>query len=407
LKFKIKIGEFVEQISQAAITTDPKSADQPNSKVYLRAAQGKDVGVLYYYSTNQMTKTFIRSEAEIIEPGEVLVDATSLLGGLMGRDPELTCEVTVEPEVSTLVVIGRNKFHLKYYPAAERMSKEVDTLPFRVPAMATIPGQLLGDLIRRTTFCIPSASNGQQRFAMDVLHLKGVGGKWLGQATDGNIISLNYGPAPAEAKADVPSLLIAQEALNPLQKLLAKHKEEDIDLVNSGESDPIQQLFFRMKGVLFGCNLRTGKFPNIGLVVEQQSPEFATTVIRNELKSALSRASNFVKEDSRCVKLTVNVTGISMKVAAANDFSDIVDEVDSEVVSGTCAAMQTTIGIDYIANIVGVLTGEKTTLGMSTTKGRAVILSGETTTEDGKLLVGSVYAISPVTPPKPPAPAAK
>jgi DNA polymerase III sliding clamp (beta) subunit (PCNA family) len=405
LKFRIKIGELVEQISQAAITTDPKSVDLPNSKVYLRAAQGKDVGVLYYYSTNQMTKTFIRSEAEIIEPGEVLVDATNLLGGLQGRDPDLSCEITVEPEVRTVVVIGRNKFNLRYFAAAERMSKEVDTLPFRVPAMGTIPGQLLGDLIRRTSFCIPSASNGQQRFAMDVLHLKNVGGKWLGQATDGNIVSLNYGPDSEEKKADIPSLLIAQEALNPLQKLLAKHKEEEIELINAARSGPVQELFFRMKGVLFGCNLRIGRFPNIGLIAEQQAPEFATLVLREELKASLSRASNFVKE-SRCVKLTVS-PGTAMTVAAANDFSDIADAIDFEVVSGECAAMQTTVGIDYIANIVGVLTGEKTTLGMSTAEGKAVILSGETKTEDGKLLVGSLYAISPVTPPKPSAPATK
>ena len=405
MKFRIKIGEIVEQISQAAITTDPKSVDLPNSKVYLRAAQGKDVGVLYYYSTNQMTKTFIRSEAEIIEPGEVLVDATNLLGGLQGRDPDLSCEITVEPEVRTVVVIGRNKFNLRYFAAAERMSKEVDTLPFRVPAMGTIPGQLLGDLIRRTSFCIPSASNGQQRFAMDVLHLKNVGGKWLGQATDGNIVSLNYGPDSEEKKADIPSLLIAQEALNPLQKLLAKHKEEEIELINAARSGPVQELFFRMKGVLFGCNLRIGRFPNIGLIAEQQAPEFATLVLREELKASLSRASNFVKE-SRCVKLTVS-PGTAMTVAAANDFSDIADAIDFEVVSGECAAMQTTVGIDYIANIVGVLTGEKTTLGMSTAEGKAVILSGETKTEDGKLLVGSLYAISPVTPPKPSAPATK
>ena len=406
MKFKIKIGELVEQISQAAITTDPKSVDQPNSKVYLRAAQGKDVGVLYYYSTNQMTKTFIRSEAEIIEPGDVLIDAASLLGGLLGRDPDLTCEITVEPEVRTLVVIGRNRFNLKYYAAAERMAKEVDGLPFRVPAMGTIPGQLLGDLIKRSTFCIPSSSNGQQRFAMDVLHLKSTAGKWLGQATDGNIIALNYGPTPETPGTDIPSLLIAQEALNPLQKLLGKHKEEGIELVSASGNGPVQELFFRMKGVLFGCNLRTGKFPNISLVVEQQVPDFTTLVIREELKLALSRASNFVKEDSRCVKLTVN-PGAAMTVAAANDFSDIADAVDIEVVTGDLASMQTNLGIDYIANIVGVLTGEKATLGMSTTKGKAVIVSGETTTEDGKVLVGSVYAISPVTPPKTPAPAAK
>ena len=99
MKLKIKVGELVEQISQAAITTDPKSLDQPNSKVYLRAAKKQDTGVLYYYSTNQMARTFLKSDAEVLEIGEVLVDAASLLGGLQGRDPNLVCEITVEPEV--------------------------------------------------------------------------------------------------------------------------------------------------------------------------------------------------------------------------------------------------------------------------------------------------------------------
>ena len=396
MKLKIKVGELVEQISQAAITTDPKSLDQPNSKVYLRAAKKQDTGVLYYYSTNQMARTFLKSDAEVLEIGEVLVDAASLLGGLQGRDPDLVCEITVEPEVRVLIVIGRNRFQLKYYGNVERMAKEVDALPFKAEAISTIPAQLLTDFIRRTSFCMPAASNGQQRFAMDALHLKGVDGKYFGQATDGNIISLNHGAAPAEKKPDVAGLLIAQEALGPLGKLLAKRKDEEIELV-SNNGNQVQELFFRMKSALFGCCLRTGKFPNISVIVEQQAPDFEITVSREELKSTLARVSNFVMAPTRYVQLLAKGE-TALKVWACNENSDIKDEIDSAVATGLFVSMDTWIGIDYLANVVAVMTGETITLGLSEIKSKAVIIRGDTKTDEDVLLVGSTYAISPVKP---------
>ena len=398
MKFTIKVGELVEQISQAAITTDPKSLDQPNSKVYLRAAKKNDVGVVYYYSTNQMTRTFLKSEVEVEEPGEMLVDATSMLGGLQGRDPDLECNVSIQPDKKIRIKIGRNKFDLKHYPAAERLAKEVDLLPFKVEPMAKISGQLLLEFIKRTLFCIPASGNGQQRFAMDVLHLQAAGGQYIGQATDGGIISLNYGSQPEEkdGQFDVASMLIAQEALAPLQKLLGKRKDEEVGLVNPSQGN-LQELFFRMNGVLFGCNLRTGKFPKLKTVVDQHVPDYQFMVQREELKAALMRASNFVSDGSRSVQLKVE-KDTSLKVLAANDSNDIDDEVDGTVTSGDFVKVKTTVGLDYLANLVSVMTGETIALGLSELTSKALVVTGDTQTEEGALLIGSTYAIMPVTP---------
>lgn len=391
MKFKIKIGEFVEQIAQAAITIDPKSLDQPNSKVYLRAANGKSVGVLYYYSTNQLAKTFIKSEVEVLEAGEVLVDAAKLLGGLQGRDSDQVAQVEVQTE-KIVVTIGRNRFQLPKAVAAEKMSKEVDALPFKTPSLAKIQGFLLSEFIRRTSFCIPSSSNGQQRVTLDVLHLKSSGSQYQAQASDGNIIALHYGPSVEGIENDLSSLLIPQEALNPLQKLLGKHKDEEIELVNTGA-----ELYFRMKGVIFGCALRTGKYPNVGLIAEQNKPAFEIQAPREELKGCLARAGNFVLNGTRYVQFEF-AEETSLKIQAAGDMSDINDEIDCELITGTFSKMQITLALDYIANVVAAMTGENVILGFTPEKQKALVVRGTVVDGEEKVTLGSTYAISPVKP---------
>lgn len=402
MKLRIKVGELVEQISQAAITIDQKSVGQPNSRVYLRAAQKDDVGVVYFYSTNQQAKTFIKSEAEVLSPGEVLVDPARLLGGLQGRDPSLVAEIEdVEKESGKviLVKIGRNKFQLKFEVGAEKLAAEISKLPFKNEPMATIPAQLLNDFIRRSSFCIPSSSNGQQRFAMDVMHVKAKNSTYSAQATDGNIVSVHYGPKNEQLAFSIDSLLIPQEALNPLQRIVQKFKDSDVELVNAEGSENVRELYFRMKGnVIFGCRLRAGKFPSLDIVIEQNAPVFELSVNREELKAAIVRASNFMPDGPRRhVQLLLDTDEV-LKIRAHNGHEGIKDEVPYELLNGKAANMQITVALDYLGNSIGAIDGDRATLGFSPEKLKAVVIRGEAREEDDKLLIGSKYAVSPVTP---------
>jgi DNA polymerase III sliding clamp (beta) subunit (PCNA family) len=131
--------------------------------------------------------------------------------------------------------------------------------------------------------------------------------------------------------------------------------------------------------------------------VEQQAPDFEITVSREELKSTLARVSNFVMAPTRYVQLLAKGE-TALKVWACNENSDIKDEIDSAVTTGLFVSMDTWIGIDYLANVVAVMTGETITLGLSEIKSKAVIIRGDTKTDEDVLLVGSTYAISPVKP---------
>lgn len=397
MRFKVKIGEFTEQLAQAAITVDLKSMDQPNSKVLLRAVTAKDgTGALYFYSTNQIAKTFIKSPAEILTAGDVLVDAKTLLGGLQGRDQASDLDFQMVAESKIVVKIGRNQFKLPLTLGTERLTKEADALPFRKPSMGKISARLLNDFISRTTFCIPSDSNGQQRFAVDALHIQQVEGVYQGQATDGNIVSLNYGSAP-DPESNIPSLLIPQEVLNALQKILARHLDEDIEMVNavSTQSGKVQELFFRMKGVLFGCSMRPGEYPDINLLMSYHTSSFEFRTDRNNLKAALARANNFVVEPQRHVQLIFDEAN-SVTVKAATENSDITDVLGIEVTSGAFEKLSVTANLDYLAPAIAALKGEMITLGVSSEKQRAIIVHSQDRNGEDGLLIDSKYALSPI-----------
>jgi DNA polymerase III sliding clamp (beta) subunit (PCNA family) len=412
LKFNIKVGEFVDQISQAAITTDPKSLDQPNSKVFLRALQSANGSALYFFSTNQQSKTFVKSVAEVVEPGETLVDAGRLLGGLQGRDGDLMMNFeTVQPSGSSteskiVVKIGRNKFQLPLPTGVEKLSKDSENLPFRVPANTKIAASLLLEFIRRTQFCIPSSGNGQMKVPIDTLHLKKDGALFHGQATDGNIFSLHHGPASEDVlETKLASVLIPQEALNPLQKLLAKYKDQIVDLVTLSPSLGMtpHEMFFRMPGVLFGTTLRPGKYPPMAMLAEQHLPTFQVKTSRDDLKSTIGRASNFVMEPGRDLQVifsdkqeVAEDEPMSYQVNAGIAPADINEVLNFEIESGTAIKAKMNIGLDYLGNVVGALRSDTVILGINSSRAKALIVRDEDRDDDDKLIISSMYAISQV-----------
>jgi DNA polymerase III sliding clamp (beta) subunit (PCNA family) len=156
-----------------------------------------------------------------------------------------------------------------------------------------------------------------------------------------------------------------------------------------------------MQGVLFGCRLRAGKHPNIQALLDQHNPVFSLSAGKDDTKAALTRASNFVMSGTRWVSLTLDEeTSLKIQAASLEDQTDIKDEVDTELAGGPFTKMQVTVALDYFANAVQTLGNEKVSLGFSPEKQKAMVVRGETRTEDDKLVVSSVYAISPIKPKK-------
>jgi hypothetical protein len=248
------------------------------------------------------------------------------------------------------------------------------------------------EFIKRSQFCIPTLDNGQQKFAMGVLNLKGGAGYYIAQATDGFIIAMHKAKQSETTKYDLPSLLIPIEALTALYKLLQNHKDTDVDILGGERSSngDLQEIFFRMEKVLFGTVLRVGTHPNVQTLLDQHAPSFEIEVAKDELKGALIRAAKFVENnvDRRIVKLTADTT---LRVEATNPDSDISDEIDIKSTKNELSPVTVSINIDYLTNIASIQTGDLVSLGFNTNKTKA--LSSKDTSGTG---IETRYAIMPI-----------
>ena len=412
MKIKANIRELVEQITQAAITTDHKSPDTPLGKVYLRAknkpaaGDAKAEAYLYLFSTNQASKTFIRMEVEeVAEEGQVLLNAKDLLGSLIGRDPTQSVKLSVpepvegaEPNEGSRVEVkvGKNIAHLPYSVDVQTAFDLVKALPKGNP-VAMISANVLIEFIRRSQFCIPSEDNGQQLFAMGVLNLKGDKDKYIAEATDGCVIAYHSAKQTETTKYSLPSLLIPLGALDPLNKLLARHKDTDVGIIEGGrnEKGELKDIIFQMEGVMFGTVLRTGKYPNVGTLITQHQPVYEVKVGRDDMKSTLTRAANFVESgsDKRYIKLTSD-DGNVLRVEATNPWSDLKDEMGMEETAGPFKSMSVLLNIDYLTNVTSVQSGAEMTIGFNTDKTKALVTKDTTDTID------TTYIIMPVVPEK-------
>ncbi len=401
MKIQIKIGDLIEQITQAAITTDHKAPDTAAGKVYLRAKKQpskEDASVmkhfLYFFSTNQASKTFIKIEIkEVEEEGQILIDYKKLLGGLQGRDPEQIVEITsISEENKIKVQVGKNVMNLLLNVNIDNAVAVIKTLPTG-SSVAKIAAKTLISFIKRSLFCIQRDDNGQQRFALGVLNIKSNEDSYIAQATDGNIVAWHKALQDSTVKYKIDSLLIPIDALSPLQRLLQKHNTADVEILegNRTSKGELQEVFFRMEGVLFGTVLRTGAYPDIEFLLEQHSPLYVVDVNKEALKNTLIRSMSFVEsiDSKRGVKLTALAE--TLNVEATDSVSNLNDELTIKINKGTFKPITVTVNIDYLANIVSSQTSDVISLGFNNDKAKAVTLSDES---DANL--STRYAIMPI-----------
>jgi len=412
MKIRVKVGDLVDQITQAAITIDRKFEDMPSSKVYQRAKlnlsnDGSIKPALYLFSTDQASKTFIRVDVDSVDTeGQVLVDPAKVLGGLLNRDPGQIVELEVledktkeegNPKARRIrMKIGKNIVHLPYEDSVDTAVAIIKTFSSLGPPIAKIAAKSLMGFIRRSLFCIPTGDNGQQKFAMGVLNLKSSDGYYIAQATDGFIIALHKAKQTESTKYDLPSsLLIPVEALNPLYKLLKSHDNKDVDILPGARNSngELQEVFFRMEGVMFGTVLKVGAYPPLQKLLDQHLPSFEITVAKEELKGTLARAANFVEnnKDRRIVKLTADAT--ALQVEARNPHSDLLDEIEVKKSSSSPSRVEVSVNIDYLSNIASMQVGDRVSMGFNVDKTKALYIKD--TSEEG---VETHYAVMPVVP---------
>lgn len=178
------------------------------------------------------------------------------------------------------------------------MSREsFPELPETPEVLAEIPLSLLASMISKTIFSI---SAEESRFTLNgaLLLLKNEAITMV--ATDGHRLAM------VEREASLPDIAGAYRALLPKKAMseilkLAGEAGEDAVLKFSGDDN---HLFFQVGDRLLISRKLTGNFPDFERVLPKEHPH-CVQLVRDELRAAIERVSQFADERSRAVRLQV------------------------------------------------------------------------------------------------------
>lgn len=347
MKLKVNIGDMAELCALAQQTLDHKQAHTPLGNMYLRAKkEDPDKGWLYAYSTNLTSETLIKIPAEVEEEGEVLAHASKISDFLIGRSKEDQVSVT-KTETRLKLQYKRSRAEVAIHPQTNGLISMVKKMPLQTQPAFTVKGADLAEFVRRGMFCIPPDDNGQSGQVIGGLYFTPSAEGYEAQATDGAIAAQIK--VKAEKNGDnVLSFMIPLKSLPPLERLVARRRDEDIAIVPGEKSQHgMVSIFFRFGDVMFGTRLLHGQFPGLSTIINQTKSEFTFRVKRDELKSALGRCSAFATR-SRAVRVEVKKDTLEMTVAGDEEIVDSV-AVEHEVEHKN--DIKLAVGLDYLINI--------------------------------------------------------
>ncbi len=176
------------------------------------------------------------------------------------------------------------------------MSREsFPELPVMPEKIADLPVKALVSMIGKTIFAI---STEESRFTLNgaLLLVKNKGLTMV--ATDGHRLSMVEYDIPFPDIAGSYRALLPRKAMGEILKLASESSPDSV-IAFAGDDN---HLFFQLDGRLLLCRKLTGNFPDFERVLPKEHPH-SVTLMRDELKGAIERVSQFADERSRAIRL--------------------------------------------------------------------------------------------------------
>lgn len=310
-------GALMDAINSVAGVVPSRTPTPALSCVKLTARKVGGAGELTLAGTDGETSLHLTlTQVDVQKPGEAAVPADKLRGIISAEDNDPT--LTLETEGELMHIRGTNAhFRVFAYPA-----KDFPPMPDFAAASAgngpdpakAVFGHQAGallELVQRTVF---ATARETSRYAINGVLLKRDGKKLEFVATDGRRLALSRSQlAGANAKGDAVTCIVPTKALNIVQKI-ARDPEEQVRIA-VGES----RIFFAFdtagpgggkdpdkaapapRAVLSSV-LVEGTFPPYEDVIPKDQDK-RVLAGRDELSSAVRKASVLTNEESRGVKL--------------------------------------------------------------------------------------------------------
>ena len=299
MKITLPTQMLLEGIGHGAAVAASKSPKPILECIALHA--DKTTGVSLEATDLDVAIRFHLAEATVTEEGTLVVPAGRLLSIVREVDED---ETTLEETNGNLSVdTGRSHFRVR----GESLDQFVRLAYFPDKAFASVPADLLRNLIRRTRF---AAATEAGRFALHgvLMHIEGTEIELV--ATDGRRLARAAGRLPEAAGKEVRAI-VGPKGLALLERVLSTG--EAGGSVSVALED--RQVLFRAGGALIISRLIDGTFPSYGDVIPK-STKYALKATVADLTAGLRKASLLTTRDALSVELLIDPDIMTIKSRA-------------------------------------------------------------------------------------------
>lgn len=325
-------GALMDAINVVAGVVPARTPTPALSCVKLVARKVGGAGELTLSGTDAETSLHVSvSHVDVTQPGQVAIPADKLRQIVSAEDNEPT--LTIEVDGDQCTIKGTNAYFKVFaYPAQDfpPMPDFAAAISGAGPEAAKsvfgLSAGALMDLVSRTVF---ATARETSRYAINGVLLKRDGKKLEMVATDGRRLALSRTQVPAskgEGKSgESVQCIVPTKALNILSKL-ARNPEETVRIAitdsrifvafdvptPAGGKDPDKAHSPR---AILSSNLVEGSFPPYEDVIPKDQDK-KITANRDDLGSAVRKASVLTNEESRGVRMAFSKSGKRLKLSS-------------------------------------------------------------------------------------------
>ena len=214
----------------------------------------------------------------------------------------------------------------------------------QVPApLASMPGEALATLIRRTAFAV---SSEESRYTLNGALLLLKPDTAVMVATDGHRLALVERDVKVEGLSNELRILVPRKAMSELEKLLSQAGDESVVEISKDDS----HLFFSVGERILVSRLLTGQFPNYEAVLPKETPRLAE-IDRSAFTAALRRVALLSDERSHAVRLRLDKGQLEL-FSNSGEYGEAQEAIDADYQN---EAMEIGFNYQYILDFLGVL----------------------------------------------------
>ncbi|MDD3419301.1 MAG: DNA polymerase III subunit beta [Candidatus Gastranaerophilales bacterium] len=346
MKFNIEKNDLMQGLRMVEKITVQRGIQPVLANILIEAVDGR---TLKFTSTDLDILIEGHIKANIQQEGSITLPAKKLLE-IVSKLPDKTISFVLGDNNIVEITCGNSKFDVVGIDAAE-FPTVLDEELLNSPDKIDVEIKPFLKAVKQTVFA--TASNESNNILSGV-YCKIINGELEMAATDGNRLSRVIEKITTSEDKDV-SVVIPSKTLNELVRLISDSEDKKFYVVVKKG-----QILFQLDDRVLLSRLLEGQYPKYQLLIPEKGDKHAI-VDREELISAIDRASTMVNERTSIVKFTFSDNKLLLKA----DTSDVGSSMDLVEIEYKEEELIIAFNYKYVLEALKIMDSEKVRVDLS------------------------------------------